>query len=87
MATIIDRLVTGLSPRERGNHRRLRERVCAVGSIPARAGEPRADGRATRSRRVYPRASGGTTIASVASTRRAGLSPRERGNQADDLPF
>ncbi len=49
----------GLSPRERGSHRKGKRLLSWVGSIPARAGEPaagRANGQAAG---VYPRASGG----------------------------
>ena len=50
----------GLSPRVRGN--RAVDGRCAVGdgSIPARAGEPRASHPTRRPRTVYPRACGGT---------------------------
>ena len=71
----------GLSPRERGNLQRRRLAHSEGGSIPARAGEPRArrcwGGWST----VYPRASGGTSGATVLGGLVYGLSPRERGNR------
>ena len=52
-----------------------------MGSIPARAGEPRSQ-HAWRSRmRVYPRACGGTKPAVSNSRIPEGLSPRVRGNR------
>ena len=77
----------GLSPRERGNRDRARPGERLLGSIPARAGEPRA--RAGRGQRswVYPRASGGTDTWSWAEALIEGLSPRERGNPDGQAGF
>ena len=50
------------------------------GSIPARAGEPRASTRLAKLPRVYPRACGGTSNFKHVLPRRWGLSPRVRGN-------
>ena len=50
----------GLSPRARGNHRRLRQQDSPARSIPACAGEP-VGGLLTRAQlKVYPRVRGGT---------------------------
>ena len=70
----------GLSPRVRGNLRAGRQSRHAVGSIPARAGEPRASTRGRTDCRVYPRACGGTERGGDPVGRAAGLSPRVRGN-------
>ena len=53
----------GLSPRVRGNHHDEAENNVLMGSIPARAGEPRTHSLTTPPRKVYPRACGGTDIA------------------------
>ena len=72
---------TGLSPRLRGNP------VCVLfdahgrGSIPAPAGEPGPATARTALPWVYPRACGGTSGVAVSPMRRAGLSPRLRGNR------
>ena len=50
----------GLSPRVRGNRRRLRLRPPAPGSIPACAGEPRGLRPGEGVEQVYPRVCGGT---------------------------
>ena len=70
----------GLSPRVRGNPVRGRDRDGPLGSIPARAGEPRPPRCAAARSRVYPRACGGTTDAFRTDMMVAGLSPRVRGN-------
>ena len=70
----------GLSPRERGNHRRPTGGGDGHGSIPARAGEPNPTSASWPARRVYPRASGGTTDEHGDVAHDDGLSPRERGN-------
>ena len=77
---LIDQLEHGLSPRERGNHRLRHHRGDDVGSIPARAGEPGANGIPGSRRTVYPRASGGTRDHINENIPYWGLSPRERGN-------
>ena len=76
----------GLSPRERGNQRLVPGRRQGLRSIPARAGEPYACPCRSRCWTVYPRASGGTPMATVASFRARGLSPRERGNPSRPPP-
>ena len=79
----------GLSPRERGNHPRLRTRHPRPGSIPARAGEPSWVTMWLSSFTVYPRASGGTHCRPPNWWTALGLSPRERGNRIprlDSLP-
>ena len=70
----------GLSPRVRGNPKERHARVVRQGSIPARAGEPRPGRRSRRSRKVYPRACGGTRARRRAQHVIHGLSPRVRGN-------
>ena len=70
----------GLSPRVRGNQRRLVDLVLAVGSIPAGAGEPERHCRHSARSWVYPRGCGGTRQPAVRPERAAGLSPRVRGN-------
>ena len=72
----------GLSPRERGNRRRWQVRDRYRGSIPARAGEPAATPASAWISRVYPRASGGTTLLDNIAAGDRGLSPRERGNRS-----
>ena len=71
----------GLSPRVRGNLGRRSRRRGATGSIPARAGEPPAHTATPRRNEVYPRACGGTKPPMPPAAKRAGLSPRVRGNQ------
>ena len=70
----------GLSPRVRGNPLPVVAEPAHVGSIPARAGEPRAKKGPNRPVKVYPRACGGTWGAMAGSHFDAGLSPRVRGN-------
>ena len=71
----------GLSPRGRGN------RACGCGwsneqrSIPAWAGEPSRATSTTLGTTVYPRVGGGTRWPLSADRRKAGLSPRGRGNR------
>ena len=73
---------TGLSPRVRGNRRRAGLATAAMGSIPARAGEPLGNGAMGGVSRVYPRACGGTGGSTRPADWQAGLSPRVRGNQS-----
>ena len=70
----------GLSPHARGN--RLRLHVCRryVGSIPARAGQPKSASGLSLVISVYPRTRGATDIARPRITCRCGLSPHARGN-------
>ena len=70
----------GLSPRVRGNPADHRAAQHLRGSIPARAGEPRAVAATTALFTVYPRACGGTGDSGSVSEFRRGLSPRVRGN-------
>ena len=72
---------SGLSPRVRGNPDRSSIPVAAVGSIPARAGEPAVKAYQGLIVAVYPRACGGTDTPPNAPPPSAGLSPRVRGNQ------
>ena len=70
----------GLSPRVRGNPVDVVRRDGGLGSIPARAGEPRPDDGSNFATWVYPRACGGTVAASIVLPPVLGLSPRVRGN-------
>ena len=70
----------GLSPRVRGNLSASASASGRVGSIPARAGEPRANGVRLRQAGVYPRACGGTDADAARRALDNGLSPRVRGN-------
>ena len=70
----------GLSPRVRGRLGTHVNRTLVGGSIPARAGEPRPASLQPSSRRVYPRACGGTIAIRAAKRSIRGLSPRVRGN-------
>ncbi len=75
-------MLTGLSPRLRGNRRRqLKDRVHR-GSIPALTGKPTGLPRLPVQVRVYPRAYGETAAAREADVQRQGLSPRLRGNHS-----
>ncbi len=71
----------GLSPRVRGNPIASVNALTALGSIPARAGEPTRCGRQLGLRWVYPRACGGTTEEGTGIGTINGLSPRVRGNR------
>ena len=73
----------GLSPRVRGNPKRPSIPSIGDGSIPACAGEPRVSSPRSEHSRVYPRVCGGTFSWAMNSSRRAGLSPRVRGNRMD----
>ena len=72
--------LSGLSPRVRGNRGRPRRDGLGTGSIPACAGEPRANRRGSGSAKVYPRVCGGTHCIGINTETQAGLSPRVRGN-------
>ena len=56
-------VLTGLSPRARGNRLRDRIELGVDGSIPACAGEPRTFARERTVTTVYPRVRGGTACA------------------------
>ena len=68
------------TPRLRGNLLVVLFVVLLAGSIPAPAGEPAAIRACRRSRRVYPRACGGTEQGRTVAAPAQGLSPRLRGN-------
>ena len=74
----------GLSPRVRGNRRRVRGGVGEEGSIPASAGEPRPQGPRPGVRWVYPRECGGTPPLASVDASTTGLSPRVRGNRGGE---
>ena len=65
----------------RGNRSLAYPAICAMGSIPACAGEPRQAAGACGGHGVYPRVCGGTALLASPSNRAAGLSPRVRGNR------
>ena len=73
---------TGLSPRVRGNQGDEVSDADEVGSIPARAGEPRSFTMASAEIWVYPRACGGTDRYALIRLIIWGLSPRVRGNHS-----
>ena len=75
------KLHQGLSPRVRGNLWNCPLDGGAIGSIPARAGEPRGRYQCRVLGRVYPRACGGTMDSTLEAADYEGLSPRVRGNQ------
>ena len=72
----------GLSPRVRGNHAQALHGLEEGGSIPACAGEPRADDIFRDYLGVYPRVCGGTPAPRFPGPTSSGLSPRVRGNPA-----
>ena len=78
-------LISGLSPRVRGNLHPPREQGAGSGSIPACAGEPSSSAAAWWPPRVYPRVCGGTRGPGSREGRGEGLSPRVRGNRGDLL--
>ena len=73
-------MVSGLSPRVRGNPVFGGCLLCLQRSIPACAGEPRRRAPGVARYRVYPRVCGGTLSASAKTSAPYGLSPRVRGN-------
>ena len=70
----------GLSPRVRGNLRRVGRAGDKTGSIPACAGEPSYANLIGAEYAVYPRVCGGTAMALLILLGSSGLSPRVRGN-------
>ena len=76
----------GLSPRVRGNHHQSPISVEAIGSIPARAGEPGPRLVSMMEAGVYPRACGGTAEWTFTEIVAMGLSPRVRGNPKLPVP-
>ena len=73
--------VLGLSPRGRGNRQGLTLFLCRFRSIPAWAGEPKAEGLCLPQVKVYPRVGGGTPPFCLGYYALPGLSPRGRGNR------
>ena len=73
-------LTAGLSPRVRGNPRRIAVNRETHGSIPACTGEPASGPSAIGTIRVYPRVYGGTKVFAFEVVQPIGLSPRVRGN-------
>ena len=71
----------GLSPRVRGNPLLTGSAMGLGRSIPACAGEPRAQVPAGCSVGVYPRVCGGTIVMHLTIRAQSGLSPRVRGNR------
>ena len=82
----VDVAQAGLSPRMRGNLRKIGKPGCGLGSIPAYAGKPCSASRSRRRSRVYPRVCGETRVMAGRWRRWTGLSPRMRGNQRPKLP-
>ncbi len=74
-------VMSGLSPRARGNQFTPKLAQRHVRSIPACAGEPARKRSSNRSSQVYPRVRGGTTACAKVMSSRSGLSPRARGNR------
>ncbi len=77
-------LIGGLSPRVRGNRHAGRPQATRRGSIPACTGEPGASGPGGPPSGVYPRVYGGTAGERRWRAVGQGLSPRVRGNPAQD---
>ncbi len=73
-------LISGLSPRVRGNPCGRRSPRVPCGSIPACAGEPYRCRDARPKPTVYPRVCGGTSRRELPPPLHTGLSPRVRGN-------
>ena len=73
-------IVSGLSPRVRGNPQHMSNASRELRSIPACAGEPYCPRNKPRPDPVYPRVCGGTIVDSPQRRPRQGLSPRVRGN-------
>ena len=76
----VSTVMTGLSPRVRGNLEGTLDVRPRAGSIPACAGEPAKRPSERLTERVYPRVCGGTWSESCSLAISAGLSPRVRGN-------
>ncbi len=76
-------LISGLSPRVRGNLASLVDWHCWAGSIPACTGEPSGPAGLGPRLWVYPRVYGGTMGTHPPPTNWVGLSPRVRGNRPD----
>ena len=76
--------LTGLSPRVRGNPTPRQPGIIIPRSIPACAGEPTVYPARGVQQTVYPRVCGGTPVDPDGSVAKTGLSPRVRGNPAQD---
>ena len=74
-------ILSGLSPRVRGNLRDVIWYVAHSGSIPACAGEPPGGSAWDIQCTVYPRVCGGTMQSLPRELMAKGLSPRVRGNR------
>ena len=79
-------VMTGLSPRVRGNQATIFNRSYMQRSIPACAGEPAPAPVRPWPLRVYPRVCGGTFICPSSALSAIGLSPRVRGNLEGERP-
>jgi len=75
-------MLGGRSPRVRGRRHHRVVRSCAVGSIPARAGETMRRGESSAAEQVDPRACGGDAGFVGSQTPAEGRSPRVRGRPA-----
>ena len=74
------KVLTGLSPRGRGNRDLWLRCLSFCGSIPAWTGEPHRRDRQHIGDQVYPRVDGGTPLRQLRPQVKPGLSPRGRGN-------
>ena len=74
-------MITGLSPRVRGNRLLRGAPTKSRGSIPASAGKPQIARRLSSGPGVYPRECGETVQTRLTGAALAGLSPRVRGNR------
>ena len=73
----------GSSPRGRGKHNEVADRLAASGLIPARAGKTRATGRLPVAPAAHPRAGGENAPATTRIARPGGSSPRGRGKLSE----
>ena len=80
MRRLLASLMSGLSPRVRGNHICQMRTGGLAGSIPACTGEPAYPRHGPALAPVYPRVYGGTALRAEESASASGLSPRVRGN-------
>ncbi len=77
--------LSGLSPRARGNPNLLTVGPISTGSIPACAGESGSARRQSWYAKVYPRVRGGINMRTALTISAEGLSPRARGNLAQQV--
>ena len=75
------KVMTGLSPRVRGNRDHVNQTIRCTRSIPACAGEPTGSYTYGTTISVYPRVCGGTMSRDGRHAHEPGLSPRVRGNR------